>query len=90
MTPLESKVFDGIQFRFICKSKIYLKFELFIKMFVKFGSRIKEIKGINIVSNDWSIQQTVVIAQYRCVHPDFAAYYLNNIPVFWFDSVNFN
>ena len=90
MTPLELKAFNGIQLRFICNSKMHLKFEHLTKRFVKFGARINEIEGVNILSNDWSIQPTMVIAEYQCIHPDFVAYYLKNIPVFWFDSVNFN
>ena len=55
---------------------------------MKFGQRIKEIGGINIVSNDKKIPPTIVIAEYHWIHPDFAAYYLKNIPVFWMFMLN--
>ena len=90
MTPLKSMVFEGIKLNFIAKDKLYIKLEVFSNRYLKFGQRIKENGGINIVSNDKKIPPTIVIAEYHWIHPDFAAYYLKNIPVFWYDHVKYS
>ena len=83
-------VFEGIKLKFIAKDKLYIKLEVYSSRYTKFGKRIKDIEGINIVSKENKIQPTIVIAERHWIHSDFASYYLKNIPVFWYDHVKYS